>query len=531
MTKIVSVEEMRAIDKAADAAGLSFDQMMENAGRAVAEEILKRFPRPEGLRTAILVGYGNNGGDGLVAARYLHHLLQPIAFAFDHAKELLVAEADKDQRSRVLKNLIATSDILIDAVLGTGFKLPLRGQAKRVLGNVKKGIELRDSPIFVVAVDSPSGLDNDSGQVAEETLKADLTISMIAAKNGLLRFPGASKVGELIIADIGVSPKLKELKDVELELATRDTLASWLPERPRDAHKGTFGRVLAIAGSTNFPGAAGLAGLGAYLSGAGLVTMAVPAPVQALVAQSFPEATWILLPHELGVVAETAVEVLGEALEDATALLIGPGFGQEATTAAFLAKLLGAEEKGPRGRIGFISNGEAEASGRMKLPACVVDADALKLLTLIDEWHTSLPEASILTPHPGEMAILTGQEKEAIQEDRVGAARKWAKSWGHVVLLKGAFSVVSAPDGRSTVLPFATPALARAGTGDVLAGVVVGLLAQGVPAYEAAILGGFIHGRAGELAAELVGSSASVLAGDVADAVPLAITELAGAEF
>ncbi len=129
------------------------------------------------------------------------------------------------------------------------------------------------------------------------------------------------------------------------------------------------------------------------------------------------------------------------------------------------------------------------------------------------------------------MAILTGQEKEAIQEDRVGAARKWAKSWGHVVLLKGAFSVVSAPDGRSTVLPFATPALARAGTGDVLAGVVVGLLAQGVPAYEAAILGGFIHGRAGELAAELVGSSASVLAGDVADAVPLAITELAGAEF
>ncbi len=259
--------------------------------------------------------------------------------------------------------------------------------------------------------------------------------------------------------------------------------------------------------------------------------MAVPAPVQALVAQSFPEATWILLPHELGVVAETAVEVLGEALEDATALLIGPGFGQEATTAAFLAKLLGAEEKGPRGGIGFISNGEAEASGRMKLPACVVDADALKLLTLIDEWHTSLPEASILTPHPGEMAILTGQEKEAIQEDRVGAARKWAKSWGHVVLLKGAFSVVSAPDGRSTVLPFATPALARAGTGDVLAGVVVGLLAQGVPAYEAAILGGFIHGRAGELAAELVGSSASVLAGDVADAVPLAITELAGAEF
>ncbi len=228
----------------------------------------------------------------------------------------------------------------------------------------------------------------------------------------------------------------------------------------------------------------------------------------------------------MGVIAETAVDILKTAAESADAILIGPGFGRETTTGEFLAKLLGSQESGPKGRLGFRSRTTGEESGETKLPACVVDADGLKLLTGMKDWPERLPAESVLTPHPGEMAVLTGEEKEAIQSDRIGSAQRWAKKWGHIVLLKGAYTVVAAPDGRTAVLPFATAALARAGTGDVLAGAISALRAQGMAGYEAALLGGYLHGRSGELAAEGAGTSAGVLAGDVADAIPMAIAEL-----
>jgi NAD(P)H-hydrate epimerase len=177
-------------------------------------------------------------------------------------------------------------------------------------------------------------------------------------------------------------------------------------------------------------------------------------------------------------------------------------------------------------RLGFIKPDQPSEAKDMIFPPCVIDADALKLLTEIENWHQMLPSPSILTPHPGEMAVLINRQKDQIQEDRVGVAEEWAKVWGHVVVLKGAFTVVASPDGRTSLIPFATAALARAGTGDVLAGAIVGLRAQGIPPYESAVLGAYLHGRAGELALEMVGSEASVLAGDVAATMVDAIAEM-----
>ena len=539
MPKIVTVDQMRKIESAADAAGLTYARMMENAGKAVAQAILDRVGDVSGKRVVLLVGSGNNGGDALVAGHYLAeegaqvagYLAKPIAE--DDAnlvrltdRGLMMAVAEQDQRRRVLSNLLGAADIIIDGILGTGFALPLKGSAKDLLGRAKQEVGKRKPSPYVAAVDCPSGLDCDSGETADETLLADLTVTLAAAKPGLVRFPGAKHVGEIVIADIGIPADQKEISAVKEEFASKEMVRVWLPSRPKDAHKGTFGRAVVVAGSVNFPGAAALAGVGAYRVGAGLVTMAVPGSIQGLIATLLPEATWIVLPHEIGVIAEGAADVLMEELEGTTALLIGPGFGQDATTERFMRRLLGDQHATTRTKIGFVGEKKEPDNKRAALPPSVFDADGLKLLAKIQDWPAYLPSQSILTPHPGEMAVLTGVDKSELQEERVQASVHWAKEWGHIVVLKGAHTVVASPDGRSTVLPFATPALARAGTGDVLAGAIVGLRAQGVEAYEAAILGGYLHGRAGEVAAEIVGSEASVLAGEVAEALPNAMSEL-----
>ena len=282
------------------------------------------------------------------------------------------------------------------------------------------------------------------------------------------------------------------------------------------------------AGSINFTGAAYLAGKAAYRIGAGLVTLAVPASLHGALAGQFPEATWVLLPHELGVISSAAADVLKKNLERATALLVGPGLGLEDTTRDFIANLLNiAEDKPVHGRMGFVqAEAEKPLTKPVPLPPMILDADGLKLLAKLPDWPKLLPAMAILTPHPGEMSVLTGLTTEEIQKDRLIMAHKFAQEWGHVVVLKGAFTVIAAPDGRTTTIPMATPALARAGTGDVLAGLITGLRAQGVDAYDAARAGAWIHAQAGLMAAGFQGSAAAVMAGDVLEAIPDVIADL-----
>ncbi len=543
MTKIITIEQMKAIEAAADKAGVTYAMMMEAAGTAVAQAVLARLENLADHKVVVLCGSGNNGGDGMVAAYHLAEAgVGSVALYFSkmpdendpnlqrvREKSLFVVDAENDLRWRVLKNLMGGVTVLIDAVFGTGVRLPLKGKPADMLKQVSALLEERASLPLRVAIDCPSGLNCDTGELDDASLPADVTVTMAAAKLGQFVFPAAAAVGQLIVADIGIKPDFPELAAVKLELGTAEAVRARLPTRPRDAHKGTFGRALIAAGSVNYTGAAYLAGAAAYRIGAGLVTLAIPTPLYPILAAQLPEATWVMLPHEMGVIASGAVDVLSKELDKSQALLVGPGFGLEKETAAFLRRLLRAEETGSKGHMGFFTRGEAEAAEKspaaVALPPLVVDADGLKLVAQIENWPKLLPPGTILTPHPGEMAALTGLDKDAIQSDRIGMAQKFAVEWGHIVVLKGAFTVVAAPDWRATVQPFATAALARAGTGDVLAGAIVGLLAQGLAPYDAAVAGAYLHGLAGILAARALGTTASVLASDVLEALPEALVE------
>jgi hydroxyethylthiazole kinase-like uncharacterized protein yjeF len=540
--KLVSVSEMKAIEQEADASGLTYAEMMENAGRGLAEIILDEMADEEGLEVLGLVGPGNNGGDTLVALGQLAnegfktraYLIKRKAKGDELIKRLEdiggeIVLADDDKEFSMLSAFLESADILLDGVLGTGIKLPLKADIAEVLNAVNTTLDELDVEPMVIAVDCPSGVDSDTGEAADECIPADLTVTMAAVKQGLLRFPAYDLVGDLEVVDIGLTDKVKSWKKIMREVADEDMVADALPARPNHAHKGTFGTALIAAGSVNYTGAALLAGMAAYRVGVGLVTLAVPASLHGALAGQFPEATWILLPHEMGVVASGAEEVLSKNFERATALLVGCGFGLEDTTKEFIENLLAGKSaaKKATAHIGFIhEEGEKGGEKDASIPPIVFDADGLKLLAKIPDWHKKLPAPAILTPHPGEMSVLTGLSKDEIQHDREGVALKYAKEWGHIVVLKGAFTVVASPDGKVNVIPVATSALARAGTGDVRAGLIVGLRAQGVDAYRAAVAGAWIHAQAGLEADLALGGSASVLAGDVLDSVPDVLAEL-----
>ncbi|HLF29026.1 MAG TPA: NAD(P)H-hydrate dehydratase [Anaerolineae bacterium] len=551
--KLVSVEQMRSIEAASDTAGHTYDMMLDRAGAGVAD-VIRRRSAIEGKRVLVLVGPGNNGGDGLVAAKHLREAGADVACyllkARDDARVAAAREAGvflsalpDDRGLRVLRLRSQNADVIIDALFGTGARLPLPAEAGKILNTVKgdldarrdrtptwvapanPGLETRflDAPL-IVAVDGPSGMDFDSGELDPGALPADVSVTFAYPKVGHTRFPAADACGELIVVDIGIDPALA--KDVSLEMADAALIRPLLPARPASAHKGTFGKVMIVAGSLHYTGAPTLAALAAYRSGAGLVTAAVPRSIAPIVAAKLAEATFQPLPDAQGVLSADAVTVLAQALEGYRALLLGPGLTREKEAAAFVERLFGAQSPAMR-RMGFTLATKAQAeSDQVVLPPLVVDADGLNILAGIAEWWKRLPASSVLTPHPGEMARLSGLSTEEIGADRIGVAAKFARQWGHVVVLKGAFSVVAAPDGKVVVMPFANPALASAGSGDVLAGTIVALRGQGLGAFDAALAGAYLHGVAGELARREIGG-AGVVAGDVLDRLPGALRAIA----
>ena len=523
--RILSVKAMRNLEKESDARGVTYSMMMDRAGRGVADEIRKMFPG--GGKCLALVGSGNNGGDALVALRALAENGWEVAAYLvrqrargDKLMEAVVELggmihlAEDDMDCVILGNLLQIADVWLDGVFGTGIQLPLKSEVARILDFVGHFQPRR----FTVAVDCPSGVDCDTGDAAKETLPADLTICMEAVKAGLLRFPAFGKVGELRIVNLGLPADLSKADPGEPFVITREIAADQLPERSLDSHKGSFGTALVAAGSINYSGAAWLATSAAYRSGAGLVTLAAPYALHAALSGSLPEVTWLILPDQMGVISAEGSSLLRHSAVKASALLLGPGWGQEDTTKLLLEELLvGVARHG--GGAGFLAAVNPGTESH-KLPPLIIDADGLKLLAKIPDWWKRLPFDTILTPHPGEMSVLTGLSIGEIQSDRWEVARQYADRWGCVVVLKGALTVIASPDGRFAVLPIATPALARAGTGDVLAGLICGLRAQGVRAFEAAIAGAWIHGQAGLSACKTHGQPISVLAGDVLSAIP-----------
>lgn len=529
--KLVTVAEMRAIEKEADASGLSYAQMMENAGLGLADVVDRLFGSSENQRVVVgLVGTGNNGGDTLVAlaALALAGWKALACLVRDRGADALVdrlreaggevLNCEGDAGMQQLRDALGDADVLLDGVLGTGAKLPLKPEITAVLAAVAEYCPF----LTVVAVDCPSGVDCDSGEAAKETIPADVTVCMAAVKAGLLKFPAFSLAGRIEVVGIGLEEDIPTWAAIQRRVISAPDVIEALPERGPESHKGTFGTAMVAAGSLNYTGAALLAGKAAYRAGAGLVRLAVPGAIHAALAGHLPEATWLLLPHEMGVISEDAFDVLSKNLEGVTALLVGPGLGLEDTTAGFIRRLAsGKSMRAARGAIGFVTGAAAPAANEAShaLPPLVMDADGLKLLARLPDWPKLLPANTILTPHPGEMSVLTGLPVAEIQADRAGTAARFAQEWGQVVILKGAVTVIAEPGGQAAFIPVATPALARAGTGDVLAGLVAGLLAQGMKPFEAAWAGAWIHAQAGVSAANLLGSEQAVLAGDVLDAL------------
>jgi NAD(P)H-hydrate epimerase len=517
--KYVSVAEMVAIEREANSLGYSYSEMMESAGKGLAAVVNEVYGDNQKRMVIGLVGSGNNGGDTLVALTYLQAWdWQTAAYLVKErpSDDPLVNRASdsgcriihlfSDLKNHALTKVLKTSTVFLDGLLGTGIHLPLRGKVAEVLTFIKDTIREDHQKIHVVAVDCPSGVDCDTGEAASEAIPAEITVTMAAVKEGLLKFPAYNLVGELRCIDIGLPSGLSSHDAIRRDIVVEDWVRSQLPVRPLNAHKSTFGVVMVIAGSQHYCGAVVLAGEAAFRSGAGWVTLAVPEPLQAALSGRFIEATWLPLPHQEGWIAGQASKAILQNLDRVTTLVVGPGLGLMETTQEFLTHLLEA--------------------GQGVIPDMVIDADGLKILSRIPGWHRLLPAPAVLTPHPGEMAVLTGETIQDINQHRIEVAETYAKIWGHVVVLKGAFTVIASPEGQTAILPIATPALARAGTGDVLAGLIGGLRAQGLAAYQAAIVGAWIHAKAGLHAAKVLGNSASVLAGDVLAAIKDVLTRM-----
>ena len=355
---------------------------------------------------------------------------------------------------------------------------------------------------MIIAVDLPSGLNADTGEVDPVCPCADYTVTLALPKLGLFRFPGAERVGKLSIADIGIPAELAE--DIDIELITGEWARKALPKRPPDANKGTFGRVLAVAGSVNYIGAAYLACSGALRAGAGMVTLATASSLQPVLAAKLTETTHLPLPEaDKGIISPEAIKLIDQNLKSYDVLLLGCGLGQSDSVAELVPSLL----------------------FQKKLPPLVLDADGLNILARIPGWWQKFTGDAILTPHPGEMARLSGLTINEIQSDRVGTARKYAREWRKTIVLKGAFTVIASPDGVCRISPFANPGLASGGTGDVLAGAIAGLLAQGLSPFDAAALGVYLHGKAAEVVKDVLGDT-GMLASDLLPVLPVAIKQL-----
>jgi ADP-dependent NAD(P)H-hydrate dehydratase / NAD(P)H-hydrate epimerase len=523
--KLVSVSEMQAVEREADSTGYTYAQMMEQAGNNLAAAVVDRYRPllPSGILG--LVGSGNNGGDTLVALAELAArgwktaaaLLRPrpesdplVARLHDAGGEVITLYENADYTQYAI--FLPQYRIWLDGILGTGFRLPLKADLAQLMSAIHEICETAHPRPIVVAVDCPSGIDCDTGEAAPHCLRADLTVTMAAIKQGLLKFPAYDYVGDLQLAGIGL-PKggetMQSWQAIHRTVLDKSLVRTMLPVRKLDAHKGTFGTSLIVAGSISYTGAVLLAGEAAYRIGTGLVTLAVPASIQGMLAGHLVEATWIALEEEKGSISQDAADQIFQNLDRPTAMLVGPGLGLSESTTRFMSRLLDAN---PATGLGFISNPNPS---HPKVPGMVLDADGLKHLSRLADWHEHLPPDSILTPHPGEMSVLTGLSTSIIQADRLRIAEQYAQEWQVILVLKGAFTVIAAPDGRTALVPVATPALARAGTGDVLAGLIVGLRAQGVPGFEAACAGAWIHAQAGLFAAQQAGTTAVVLASDV----------------
>lgn len=511
--KIVTAQHMRELDhKAIQERGIPSLTLMEKAGRAVAEVAARLTAHVSDRPIMILCGSGNNGGDGFVAARYLKQFGRSPQVLLAARKEELTGDAKENLRRLEEVGLTATEitdaepirqgchkvSLVIDALLGTGLSGKVRGLPGMLIE------ALNESCPRVLAVDIPSGLDADTGEPLGLAVRAEETVTMGLPKIGLYLYPGMDYAGRVTIADIGLPSEIVNDSPAVADLMQPEWVQLLLPRRKRSSHKGSFGKVLVIAGSAGYTGAACLCAQGALRIGTGLVTVGCPASINDILEVKLTEAMTFPLPETYTRALDTrALALILELAEDASVIAIGPGLSREPETAVLVRRLVARVEK-----------------------PMVIDADGLNALAdaafILEGEHAP----AVLTPHPGEMGRLMQVSTEKIQARRGHFAEAAANRFRATVLLKGAYSMI-AERGRPLIInPTGNPGLASGGTGDVLTGMVAGLLAQGLLPFEAASAATYCHGLAGDIAAARVGE-ASLVATDLLEALPEAIQQVA----
>jgi len=513
---LVTADEMREMDRRTIAElGIPGRVLMESAGRGATRFLCRRFPGIERMHVGVAAGRGNNGGDGYVIARYLasrgtavtvYLLAERSEVAGDAAANLdllgplgvPVIEIEDEKSFAQVRNAMRSRDLWIDAMLGTGLHSDVRGIYRRVIDFINS----LDKPVF--AVDVPSGLNSDTGQPCGTCIRAHATATFGFAKTGHCLYPGAACTGDLEVVDIGIPSEVVEEVRPRQHLLTSETVQRWLPSRPQDAHKGRTGHLLVVAGSPGKTGAAAMAAASALRAGAGLVTLAVAQSLNPIMETLLLEAMTAPLPEvDSGILGVSCFERVMQLLAKMHCLAIGPGLGQNSDTRKLVLRLV-AESQVPM----------------------VIDADGLNNLSADTEVLRQATSPVILTPHPGEMARLTGTTSSAIQSDRVRAARQFAESFRVHVVLKGARTVVAHPDGSVFINPTGNAGMASGGMGDVLTGLIAGFLVQGLSAEAASHCGVYLHGSAADRLAETMGPI-GYLASEVMDAVPSEIGRIA----
>ncbi len=506
--KVVTAQEMRQIDQQTiEQIGIPGAVLMEQAGSEVVRILREHFP--ECQRVGIVVGKGNNGGDGLVVARQLAHAGQPIqiflvsppeSFAGDALTNLQIAQnlalpitpVLSDGELKGLKNQLASSDLIVDSIFGTG----LRGGVHDFIGDVIECINRSGKP--VIAIDLPSGLSADTGIAEGACIQASHTVTVGLPKRGNLIHPGAALTGKLDVVDIGFPSSVIAAQDIQINWTRPSDAARILPPRPTHSHKGTYGRVFVAAGSVGMTGAAALTSAGALRAGAGLVTLGTPKNLNPILEVKLTEVMTLPLPEtaEGSLALEAKVDIIEAIKRTKSVLAIGPGLSQHPETVSLVHSVI-----------------------RESDTPTVIDADGINALARSKEILSSLSPQTVLTPHPGEMARLLGGTIEALERDRIGLAQRFAQDHNVTLVLKGAPTVVAREDGEVWINSTGNAGMATGGMGDVLTGLIAGLIAQKISGFDAAVLGVYLHGLAADLVAEKIGLH-GLMAGDVLNNVP-----------
>jgi hydroxyethylthiazole kinase-like uncharacterized protein yjeF len=506
--KVVNAEEMGLIDNLTIRKyGIPSLQLMERAGRAVALRVREDFGKGN---IVILVGPGNNGGDGLVAARYLKRYKFKVKvyllFEEKNMSEDARVQLERIKKSRIpyvfsreIHNEELKDAIIIDALFGTGLKREISGRIAELIETIN------NSGNPVVAVDIPSGISSDDGSIMGKAIKADLTVTFGLPKRGHLLYPGSEYTGRLYVEDIGFPEELIKSKDLRVELLEKEFVKNLIPQRKRYSHKGTYGHLLIIAGSRGKTGACLLAARAALRTGAGLVTVGVPESLLQVFESRVTDEMCLGLPDRGdGLLKKDAIDLILEFIKKpGRVIAIGPGIGVSEDTKVIIKELIEQTE----------------------VPM-VIDADGINCLQGMAEILKNKKGDIVLTPHPGEMARLTGLQIEEIERRRIDLPQELSLKYGATIVLKGVPTVIG-HNGNSYVNPTGNPGMAKAGSGDVLTGIIGGLMAQGLTGLDSAILGVYLHGLAGDIGASHKGGH-SLLASDIIEYIPDAFKELKG---